>query len=109
MQGVNVLIAKWVDNYEPGSVECELTDAHGRKWRFVEKLPIVTRDSLHVSSVFPQRGVIACEVISNSIDVAAGAVAEIDTTRPWGVESTDGVTRFVVRSEQLMTFEDADQ
>ena len=105
MQGVNILIAKWVDDRQAGFVECELTDAQGRAWRFVEKLPIVTRDSLNASSILPQPGVIACEVISNSVDAAGRAIAEIDTRLPWGVESTDGATRFVVRPEQLMKFE----
>lgn len=107
MQGVNVLIANYVDEARPGWVECKLTDAQGREWRFVEKLPIVTCDSLDASSVLPQQGVIACEVLSSSFDVAGHAIAEIDTMRPWGVESTEGVTRFVVRTEQLMKFEGA--
>lgn len=107
MQGVNVQIAKYLGDDQPGWVECNLTDAQGRDWRFVEKLPIVTRDSLNASSALPQPGVIACEVVSNSFDVAGHAIAEIDTARPWGVESTEGVTRFVVRAEQLMNFEAA--
>jgi hypothetical protein len=107
VQGVNVLIAKYVDDAQPGWVECKLTDAKGREWRFVDQLPIVTRDSLHASSTLPQPGVIACEVISNSFDSAGSAITEIDTTRPWGVESTEGVTRFVVRPEQLINFEGA--
>ena len=107
MQGVNVLIAKYVGDARPGWVECKLTDAQGHEWRFVEKLPIVTCDSLNASSTLPQPGVIACEVISSGFDASGGAIAEIDTTRPWGVESTDGVTRFVVRTEQLMKFEGA--
>lgn len=107
MHGVNVLIAKYVNDDQSGWVEVNLTDAGGHEWRFVEMLPIVTRDSLNASSTLPQPGVIACEVISNSVDVAGHAIAEIDTTRPWGVESTEGVTRFIVRREQLEKFEDA--
>jgi hypothetical protein len=107
VQGVNVLIAKYLGDDQPGWVECNLTDARGHDWHFVERLPIVTRDSLNASSALPQPGVIACEIVSNSLDVAGHAIVEIDTTRPWGVESTEGVTRFVVRREQLMNFEGA--
>jgi hypothetical protein len=67
--------------------------------RFVEKVPVVsiTDEGLDVRNPYPQPGVIACEVIEQ-----LGAVAWIDTSQPWGIESTEGETRFEVAAESLV-------
>jgi hypothetical protein len=91
MLGVKVDIVRYADDSQPGWVECHLTDAIGRRWSFVEKVPVVTAADLDASSVYPQPGVIACEVVGR-----AGGVVRIDTTRPWSVESVEGETRFEV-------------
>jgi hypothetical protein len=75
-----------------------LRDAHGVAWTFVEKAPVVTTESLSESSSFPRRGSLACEVVAAS----GGPLVEIDTSRPWGIEATDGTTKFVVHKEQLL-------
>jgi hypothetical protein len=97
MLGVKVQIARYADDWQPGWVECRLTDAHGRLWSFVEKVPVVTSAPLDSSSIYPQPGVIACEVVER-----VGGVVRIDTTRPWGVESVEGETRFEVAESLLV-------
>lgn len=93
---VPVEIVRWVDDCQPGIVECVLVDVHGHRWRFIEKLPIVTVADLDASSSYPQSGSIACQVVE-----IRGEVARIDTTKPWGVESVDGVSQFEVLEETL--------
>jgi hypothetical protein len=95
--GVRVQIVKHADDAQPGWVECQLTDASGHRWSFVEKAPLVTSLPLDASSPYPQPGVIACEIIER-----AGGMARIDTSRPWGVESVEGQTRFDVREDALL-------
>lgn len=89
--GIRVDVVRLIDPGFPGVVECQFMDAHGRRWLIVEKVPVVSRSDLGPSTTFPQPGVIACEVTER-----IGGLARIDTSRPWGVESVEGETRFEV-------------
>ena len=85
MLGVRVQIVRCIDPEYPGWVECQLTDAHVRRWSFIEKIPVVTGADLDPSGPFPQLGIIACELLWRGLD-ASGARSPrgIDTERPWG-------------------------
>ena len=63
MLGVNVVITRYTDDSNPGWVECKLTDASGREWAFIEKVPIVTTAPLTADTKYPQPGIIACEIL----------------------------------------------
>jgi hypothetical protein len=95
---VAVDITRITDSSQPGWVECVLRDAQGVSWTFVEKVPVVTTENISESSPFPRRGSLACEVVAGG----SGELVEIDTSRPWGIEATDGTTKFVVNKEQLL-------
>lgn len=97
MLGVAVKIVRYADDSQPGWVECHLIDVHGRPWSFIEKVPVVTTKTLDAATIFPQSGIIACEVIGQ-----ATGVARIDTARPWGVESVEGQTQFEVPEGALV-------
>ena|ERR1700722_15152475 len=97
MIGVRVQIVRFVDEADPGFVECELLDAHGRRWLFVEKGPVVTSDYLTAQDSYPRPGVIACAILGRT-----GQIAHIDTASPWGIESTQGETKFDVQDELLV-------
>ena len=101
MHAVGVSIDAYVsDDPQPGIVRCSLDDAAGRRWEFLEKVPIVSVADLSSSSVFPQRGEIACVVLSKSSGKGR-QIARIDTSKPWAVESIDGETVFDVFVDQL--------
>jgi hypothetical protein len=102
--GVQVEIARYTDDSQPGWVECQLTDIHGCRWSFIEKVPIVTLAWLDAGSSYPQPGIIACEVIDRRQDDGREVVA-INTERPWHVEATSGETRFEVSPEQMVEFD----
>jgi hypothetical protein len=103
MMAVKVTITRYVsDDPQPGIVECELLDVHGRRWHFIEKTAVVSANNLDGKSVYPQPGVIAGEVVRRSRDAAGREVIHIDTEHPWGVESIDGVTQFDVLPESLV-------
>ncbi len=102
MLGVKVTIARYIsDDPQPGIVELQLEDAHGRRWSFVEKTAIVSKEFLDAQTTYPQQGVIACEIIQRRFDVSGREVIRIDTKRPWYVESVDGITEFDVSTDVL--------
>ncbi|MDI3282264.1 hypothetical protein [Polyangium sp. 15x6] len=97
MLGVQVQIVRFADDAQPGWVECHLIDAHGRRWSFLEKVPVVTLAPLDEQSEYPQPGIVACEVLTRR-----GGIARIDTAQPWAIESTEGETQFDVQESLLV-------
>jgi hypothetical protein len=105
MLGVRVEISRYVDRSQPGWVECRLVDASGHEHVFVEKVPVVTRDSLDATSSYPQSGIIACIVLGRSKRSDGRLLVHIDTQTPWGVESTAGKSQFDAFAGQLLEFD----
>jgi hypothetical protein len=102
MPAVAVRITRFVDDHFPGFVECELVDAAGVSHIFVEKVPVVTTEELSSSSCYPCAGLIACQVLAQWADADGVWHSRIDTSKPCGVESSAGVTEFVVASSQIV-------
>lgn len=102
MTVIHVPIIRWVDSAIPGWVECLLIDASGRTWSIVDKLPVFTHDAtLDENSLYPQPGILACEIVNEKIDVRGRRILTVNTEKPWGIESTDGTTHFDVLQEQV--------
>jgi hypothetical protein len=101
MLAVKIIIIEWVDDGQPGWVKGQLEDARGHTFTFVEKVPVVTKAYLDGHSLYPQPGVIACEVVRRWLDDVNRKVVTISTDRPWGVEATTGEMRFDVLADQL--------
>ena len=104
MLGVKITILRYADDSQPGWVECILTDVHGQEWRFIEKVPVVTRADLDAASRYPQSGVIACQIIDRRLALDDREVVTIDTSVPWDIPFTSGQTRFDVSPNQLLDF-----
>lgn len=106
MIGVKVSITRYVsDEPQPGIVECEFYDAHGRRWNFMDKTAIFSAEYLNAHTNYPQPGVIACEVVSRWQDAEGREIVLVDTDRPWDVESVDASTRFEVLPSSLLEWE----
>jgi hypothetical protein len=104
--GVSVSITRYVsDDPQPGIVECEFSDANGRRWSFVEKTAIVSAEYLDARTSYPRPGVIACEIVERRRDGTGQEIIVIDTERPWGVESIDGSKRFEVIPASLVEWD----
>ena len=99
---VRVDIIRLVDESNPGWVECRLVDAHGKTWLFREKAPVVCGEYLDTSSSYPQKGSVACRVLSRSRKPDGQEIVSVDTSETWGIESTEGVTEFDVLVDQLI-------
>jgi len=102
MPSVSLEIARFVDDHQPGFVECILVDADGLQHTFVEKIPIVSSGNLGPTTIYPCAGVVQCEVEEEWTDAAGRYLARVNTDIPWHVESTEGVTRFVVLASQVL-------
>jgi hypothetical protein len=103
MVDLKVTIIRYVsDDPQPGIVECELYDAYGRRWTFIEKTAIVSATYIDSQSVYPQPGSIAGQVVERRRDAEGREIVRIDTEDPDGVESIDGVTQFDVLAESLV-------
>ena len=96
MPSVAIQVSRFVDEHQPGFVECVLIDAAGKAHVFVEKAPVVSNENLWSRSSYPRPGSIACEVIARWSDENGQALARVNTERPWGVESSEGLAEFVV-------------
>src|SRR5260370_26417835 len=102
MPALAIQIVRWVDDSEPGIVACEFEDAQGRRQTVVEKLPIVTDAGLDAASTYPQPGVIRCQVLTRWRDSQGYEFARISADRPDTVESTEGLSEFIVLASQLV-------
>jgi hypothetical protein len=102
MVGMKVTILRYIsDEPQPGIVECELKDAHGHCWSFIDKTAVVSAKQLDAQSKYPQLGLITVNVIGRSFDASGREVVQIDT-KPWGIESVEGITQFEVLPESLL-------
>ena len=101
MPAVAVEITRFVDGSFPGWVEFVLNDARGVTWVFVNKVPVVSAEDLTEASQCPRPATIECEVVADASESRAADLVTIDTLRPWGIESKDGISKFVVQQSQL--------
>ena len=101
MPFLKVAITRFVDDHQPGFVECTFIDARGDVHTVVEKVPIVTTEYLSRESGYPRDGSIACTVIGRFVGAEGERLVRIDTELPDHVESQQGVTVFEV-SESLI-------
>lgn len=99
---VRVPIVRWVDDHNPSIAECHLIDAFGKTWSIIDKLPIFSEAiDLDADSIYPQPGIIACEIVEKYFDEQERSILVIDTARPWGVEAVDGTTQFHVLEKDV--------
>lgn len=101
MPTLRVEIVRFVDEHQPGWVECRFTGAEGTVHTLIDKVPIFTQEDLWSDSAYPRPGVARCEVLEWSQDSQGRKLAHITIARPDGLESTNGVSDFVVLETQV--------
>lgn len=104
---IRVQIVRFVDDHQPGRVECDFEDADGRRHVVRDKVPIFTCEDVDADSHYPAFGIICCEVLERFKDAAGREVARISTENPWGVEALEGLSEFVVLFEMLARSQEA--
>ena len=83
---------------QPGIVACELNDAEGHTHTLVDKIPIFGAWDVDEHSSYPIPGFIHCRVL-NRVRNADGR--QLVRVRTDGVETTAGLSEFVVLREQV--------
>lgn len=99
---VKVRIDKFIRDDQPGFVECSFTDAWGKQHIVQDKVPIVTDKDLDANSNYPQEGIIACKVIKKWNDKDGRLIFTVDTEKPWGVDTIEGLTQFDLLDLQII-------
>lgn len=105
MKAIKIEIIEFISNDQPGFVECKFFDAWDKEHRVQEKISVVTEKDLNKSSVYPQDGIIACEVTEIWIDINNRKLFTVTTEKPWGIDSIDGLNKFDLLEWQLIEFE----
>jgi len=96
-----VLITRFVGaEPQPGIVACEFVDAEDRTHILIDKTAIFSSESLDENSSYPLPGIVRCEVLANWRDPAGRELVRINT-RLDGVESSKGLSEFVVLKKQV--------
>jgi hypothetical protein len=101
MPHLRVSIVRFVDEHQPGFVECEFTDADGAAHTLVDKVPIFSLDDLWSDSDYPQPGFARCEVLARSQDSRGYKLARVTIAKPDDLESAGGLSEFVVLESQI--------
>jgi hypothetical protein len=96
-----VQIVRFVDNYQPGIVECEFTDADGQPHRLIDKAPIFTTATLTANSTYPQPGTVRCNLLRDWQDESGRRLITISTAEPFSIQTGEGLTEFNVLPSQL--------
>jgi hypothetical protein len=102
LKAIRIKIIKFISDDQPGFIECIFYDAMNKKHVVQEKIPVITERCSDANSNYPQGGVIACEIVKESRDLNGNKIVTIDTSRPWGVDSIEGLSQFDVLEEQLI-------
>ncbi len=96
-----VKITRFVDDVQPGIVECELKDALDVTHRFVDKVPMFYAGVLDENSRYPVEGIIHFEIVERKIQTSI-----VTTELPWHLESVDGQTIFEIPNSIIHEFPD---
>lgn len=81
---------------QPGLVECQFIDSDHRTHTLIDKIPIFSCDDLDEQNPYPVPGRVRCEVLTEWRDNTSRELVRIKT-----IESTNGLSQFVVLEEQL--------
>ena len=99
---LRVEIIRFVDEYpQPGIVLCNFRDATDKVHEITDKVPIFTVEPLWHDSTYPQTGTARCEVLKRFEDIDGRHKALITIERPDHLESTTGLTKFLVLESSL--------
>ncbi len=105
MVAIKCLITKFIDEHQPGFVECKLNDAWNKQHIFHEKVPIVTIENIWNNTTYPVNGVIGCEITREWIDENGRRIVTVTTSAPWGIETIEGIIELDVLRSQIINIE----
>jgi hypothetical protein len=92
---------RFVEDAFPGWVACVFEDAEGPRHELIDKVPIFSDVMLDETSTYPQAGAARCTILGRWSDVNSRELVRVSTVKPDGIESTQGLSEFVVLSSQV--------
>lgn len=101
MPFLRIRIMRFTDPAQPGWVEAEFLDADGGRHIVTDKVPVLSTEDLDENSEYPVIGSLACEVIEEFRDKQGRQLLRITTSRPFDVETKEGLTEFTVEADCL--------
>ncbi len=101
MPFIHLQLVQFIGAFQPGFVAGVFTDANGTQHTIIDKVPVVALSELRAESTYPQDGAAARELIEQSFDAEKRSIVRISISKPWGLESTDGATEFIVFQSQI--------
>jgi hypothetical protein len=101
LKAIKILITGFIVDHQPGFVECKFYDSLNKEHIVQDKVPIVTDKYLDANSEYPQDGKIACEIVKRCDDANGKKIFTVNTSKPWGVDTIEGLTEFDLFEEQL--------
>jgi hypothetical protein len=101
-----VEIVRFVDDYQPGIVECEFNDADGHRHTLRDKVPIFTTELLDAHIKYPRPGTARCTALSVWQDLLGRELIALSTAVPFSIRSIDGLSEFVVMQSQVSAVTD---
>lgn len=69
------------------------------------KVPVITPENLDANSIYPQDGIIACEIVNTRKNQDGKIIVTVDASKPWGIDTIEGITQFDIFEEQLIELE----
>ncbi len=96
-----VVIVRFVDDYQPGIVAGEFVDAYGHQHTIIEKVPVLSVEILDADSNYPCPGYARCVVLERWRDASERDLVRISTADPDSIETSEGLSEFVVRKTQI--------
>jgi hypothetical protein len=93
---LHVQIVRFIVDHQPPIVACEFVDAASRTHTVIDKVWIFSEQTLDAHSQYPQPGLIRCAVLAEWRDTGGRELVRINT-----IESTEGLTEFVVGRDQV--------
>jgi hypothetical protein len=101
-----VQIVQFVDDCQPGTVACEFAEADGRRHTLIDKAPVFSVELLSADSEYPRSGVARCIALNQWRDAEGRELIRISTVHPDRIESSAGLSEFVVLREQVTAHPD---
>jgi len=99
-------IVRFVDSRQPGWVECEFYDTDGRLHTVKDKVAIFTTEEFDAERNCPAPGVVPCQVLEQLRDDSGRELVRVSTEKPYDIESTDGLSEFVVLASLVKSVPD---
>ena len=106
MHYLNVQIVRQLDKRQPQLVACEFKDAEGRCHTFEDKVPLFSAETVGALMAFPRPGILRCEELQRWQDVKGRELVRVNTSKPDGMVTTEGLCEFTVLAKLVSSASD---